>query len=55
MSKLEGHLSLYGLTMVAIGACIGSGIFLSPSLVAGYLSSPLWILVVWGLGRGSIV
>jgi len=50
MSKLEGNLSLYGLTMVAIGACIGSGIFLSPSLVAGYLSSPLWILVVWGLG-----
>lgn len=50
MSKLEGHLSLYGLTMVAIGACIGSGIFLSPSLVAGYLSSPLLILLVWGLG-----
>jgi basic amino acid/polyamine antiporter, APA family len=50
MSKLEGKLSLYGLTMVAIGACIGSGIFLSPSLVAGYLSSPLLILIVWGLG-----
>jgi APA family basic amino acid/polyamine antiporter len=50
MSKLEGNLSLYGLTMVAIGACIGSGIFLSPSLVAGYLSSPLLILFVWGLG-----
>jgi APA family basic amino acid/polyamine antiporter len=50
MSKLEGNLSLYGLTMVAIGACIGSGIFLSPSLVAGYLSSPLWILLAWGLG-----
>lgn len=50
MSKLEGNLSLYGLTMVAIGACIGSGIFLSPSLVAGYLSSPLLILIVWGLG-----
>jgi basic amino acid/polyamine antiporter, APA family len=50
MSKLEGNLSLYGLSMVAIGACIGSGIFLSPSMVAGYLSSPLWILVVWGLG-----
>jgi APA family basic amino acid/polyamine antiporter len=50
MSKLEGNLSLYGLTMVAIGACIGSGIFLSPSLVAGYLSSPLLILLVWGLG-----
>jgi len=36
--------------MVAIGACIGSGIFLSPTYVAGYLSSPLWILLAWGLG-----
>jgi APA family basic amino acid/polyamine antiporter len=50
MAKLEGNLGVYGLTMVAIGACIGSGIFLSPSLVAGYLSSPLWILLAWGLG-----
>jgi len=50
MPKLEGNLSVYGLTMVAIGACIGSGIFLSPSLIAGYLSSPLWILLAWGLG-----
>jgi APA family basic amino acid/polyamine antiporter len=47
---LRGSLSLYGLTMVAIGACIGSGIFLSPSLVAGYLSSPLWILLAWAIG-----
>jgi basic amino acid/polyamine antiporter, APA family len=50
MAKLEGNLGVYGLTMVAIGACIGSGIFLSPSLIAGYLSSPLWILLAWGLG-----
>jgi len=50
MAKLEGNLSVYGLTMVAIGACIGSGIFLSPSLIAGYLSSPLLILLAWGLG-----
>jgi basic amino acid/polyamine antiporter, APA family len=50
MPPLRGNLSLLGLTMVAIGACIGSGIFLSPSFVAGYLSSPLWILLVWALG-----
>ncbi len=50
MSELRGNLSLTGLTMVAIGACIGSGIFLSPSFVAGYLSSPLLILCVWALG-----
>ena len=34
MTELRGNLSLTGLTMVAIGACIGSGIFLSPSFVA---------------------
>jgi basic amino acid/polyamine antiporter, APA family len=50
MAELRGNLSLTGLTMVAIGACIGSGIFLSPSFVAGYLSSPLLILLVWALG-----
>jgi APA family basic amino acid/polyamine antiporter len=50
MAQLRGNLSLTGLTMVAIGACIGSGIFLSPSFVAGYLSSPLLILLVWALG-----
>ncbi len=49
-AKLEGNLGVFGLSMVAIGACIGSGIFLSPSYVAGYLSSPLWILLAWGLG-----
>lgn len=48
--KLEGNLGVFGLSMVAIGACIGSGIFLSPTYVAGYLSSPLWILLAWGLG-----
>lgn len=48
--KLEGNLGIFGLSMVAIGACIGSGIFLSPTYVAGYLSSPLWILLAWGLG-----
>jgi APA family basic amino acid/polyamine antiporter len=50
MAKLEGNLGVFGLSMVAIGACIGSGIFLSPTYVAGYLSSPLWILLAWGLG-----
>jgi APA family basic amino acid/polyamine antiporter len=50
VAKLEGNLGVFGLSMVAIGACIGSGIFLSPTYVAGYLSSPLWILLAWGLG-----
>jgi APA family basic amino acid/polyamine antiporter len=36
--------------MIAIGSTIGSGIFLTPSLIAKALPSPLWILLVWGLG-----
>ena len=50
MVELKKELSLYGLTMVAIGSCIGSGIFLTPSQIAGHLPSPLLILLVWGLG-----
>lgn len=36
--------------MIAIGGTIGSGIFLTPALVAQQLPSPVWILFVWGLG-----
>ena len=50
MSQLKKVIGLYGLTMVAIGSCIGSGIFLTPSQIAGQLPSPLLILVVWALG-----
>jgi len=50
MSDLKKSLSLYGLTMVAIGSCIGSGIFLTPSIIAGYLPNPYLILLVWGIG-----
>nr|NIO19599.1 amino acid permease [Candidatus Aenigmarchaeota archaeon] len=50
MVELKKELSLYGLTMVAIGSCIGSGIFLTPSQIAGHLPAPLLILLVWGLG-----
>lgn len=50
MTELKKDLRLYGLTMVAIGSCIGSGIFLTPSQIAGYLPSPFWILGVWALG-----
>ena len=50
MTELKKELRLYGLTMVAIGSCVGSGIFLTPSQVAGHLPSPVMILLVWGLG-----
>lgn len=50
MSKLRRDLSLYGLTMIAIGSCIGAGIFKTPADVAGHLTSGTQVLIVWALG-----
>lgn len=50
MTELRKELSLYGLTMVAIGSCIGSGIFVTPAQIASHLSTPTLILVVWSVG-----
>lgn len=50
MTKLAKELTLYGLIMVAIGSCIGSGIFVTPSQIAGLVPSAGLILAVWALG-----
>lgn len=50
MNQLKQKLTLFDLTMIAIGSVIGSGIFLTPSLIANALPSPMWILLVWVLG-----
>jgi APA family basic amino acid/polyamine antiporter len=50
MTELRKELTLYGLTMVAIGSCIGSGIFLTPGQIAAQVPSPGMILLVWVLG-----
>lgn len=50
MTKLAKELTLYGLIMVAIGSCIGSGIFVTPSQIAGMIPSTKAILLVWALG-----
>jgi len=50
MSQLKQNLTLFDMTMIAIGSVIGSGIFLTPSLIAKSLPSPMWILFVWVLG-----
>jgi len=50
VTDLKKELTLYGLTMVAIGSCIGSGIFRTPTEIAGHLPSQTLILVVWALG-----
>ncbi|MEA1875976.1 MAG: amino acid permease [Bacteroidota bacterium] len=50
MTELRKELSLYGLTMIAIGSCIGSGIFLTPAIISGYLPNPWFIILVWVIG-----
>ncbi|MDX1476767.1 MAG: amino acid permease [Saprospiraceae bacterium] len=47
---LKKKIGLYGLTMVAVGSCIGSGIFITPSSIAGHLGEPFWIIAAWLLG-----
>ena len=50
MTDLRRSLTLFDVTMIAIGGTIGSGIFLTPSLIARALPSPALILAVWLLG-----
>ena len=48
--QLKKQISLYSLTMIAIGSSIGSGIFRTPSEIAGYLPSEGLMLSVWVIG-----
>jgi len=50
MTQLNRKLTLFDLTMIAIGSVIGSGIFITPALIAKELPSPAWILAVWIMG-----
>ena len=50
MTELRRSLTLFDMTMIAIGGTIGSGIFLTPSLIAHSLPSPWLILAVWAVG-----
>jgi len=48
-------ISPFGLTMVVIGACIGSGIFLTPQTVAEFIGSEVYILLAWLIGGGIVL
>jgi basic amino acid/polyamine antiporter, APA family len=50
MAELRRSLTLFDMTMIAVGGTIGSGIFLTPSLIAGSLHAPILILGVWLVG-----
>lgn len=49
-TQLKQRLTLFDLTMIATGSVIGSGIFLTPTIIAKALPSPTWILFVWIVG-----
>jgi len=48
--QLKQNLTLFDMTMIATGSVIGSGIFLTPAMIAKALPSPMWILFVWIVG-----
>ena len=50
MTELKKKLTLYGLTMIAVGSCIGSGVFVTPAKIVEILPYHSWILIVWALG-----
>ena len=47
---LKRQLGLFDAAMILCGIVIGSGIFTSTGLMAAYLPSPGWILVIWLVG-----
>lgn len=50
MPQLQRKLSLFGLTMIAVGSCIGAGIFVTPGTIAGELPHAGFFLLVWLVG-----
>ncbi len=50
MPKLDKKLTLYGLTMIAVGGCIGSGIFATPNGVIQQVPHHGLALLVWAIG-----
>lgn len=50
MPQLKKKLTLYGLTMIAIGSCIGAGIFATPNGVVQAVPHQGWALLTWVLG-----
>ncbi len=50
MSQLQKKLTLYGLTMIAVGSCIGSGIFVTPAQIVSAVPNATLVLLVWTLG-----
>jgi len=50
MSKLDRRLGVFSATTIIVGSMIGSGIFIAPSIMAGYVATPGIWLGLWLVG-----
>lgn len=50
MTQLQRRLTLYGLTMIAVGSCIGAGIFATPGEIVAQFPHAGWVVVIWAVG-----
>lgn len=50
MQALERRLGTFSATMIIVGSMIGSGIFIAPSIMAGYVATPGVWLGLWLVG-----
>jgi APA family basic amino acid/polyamine antiporter len=53
MKQIQKGLSLFALTMIAIGSTIGSGIFETPSSIASQVPDPTTMMLLW-FGGGVV-
>jgi APA family basic amino acid/polyamine antiporter len=50
MAEFKRSLTLFDMTMIAVGGSIGSGIFLTPATIARDVGAPWLIVAVWVMG-----
>src|SRR5580692_3632421 len=53
MQTLQRRLGVFSATTIIVGSMIGSGIFIAPSIMAGYVATPGVWLGLW-LGAGLL-
>ncbi len=50
MTRLQKKLNVFGLTMIAVGSCIGSGIFVTPYEIVQAVPHHFYVILVWVIG-----
>lgn len=50
MTQLKKKLNVFGLTMIAVGSCIGSGIFVTPYEIVQAVPHHFYVILVWVIG-----